>query len=959
MADSFNILDKCEDRLPVARLVDRVVFSRFVGLTIDRGGGEGAKSAVFPSDYAVPDFYRETQVGAWPPANDLLEKYRGGISLIGEFEKPSDRLSNKPLVVHEADDLDAFLANPEAKVAGGTAKLELTPENVSALIESGSTLVRLPDRSGSVLVQAPAQAGEPVAPARVPAEVIAPDLNTLLSDVNRLRAGGLTLKAHNIQALRERGETTVSANGGTPETLVRISGSFAATAAPVDTARSIGIPIGKVSNHYRPKTKANIPQYEIPTFPFMIYVPYQQDWTLEGFARGDLLNSIALAPLEEATIEIFSWDRSKESTETTDEFAWESSLEAGTTNRATRDLVNDVTRNESWKLTSAGVQIGIVEYVDIGVNAAGDVGTAMTTVTKDTVGKIVEATTKAAFKARGLRQTKVSESRELGFEDRSTRKLRNPNTGRPITYDAFEVLAAYGIETYPVADRIQLAVLVESPIKVRFDRLTIIAHEGILRRALLDPSLEPGFEAARWLAAREEYCAVVKEPHCSRPDHKHDCKCEDTPSHIVPPPGSATPVTGGIKPGILAAAAAGANAAPADREDVGRKRTLAAGDEIIKSIADISSATHRIDTAYYAGVHGAELDKIILEYRQWLFRRFGLEKLQPSFWSCCRRFEVEYPPNRTPERVEQLINETGTAWAEALGRSSLATLALGPLTIVALAVELVGELGLKTGWYSRYTMQGFDDAGLGARLQTAKTEVELWRKAMQPPVADAVVQQPPPSGHATPEVGAQAGTPEKEPDPFPDDETARHRVAERALIAHLTEHKSHYLEAIWRSIGPADRVRLIDSVAGELGPQVTPEILGFFGDQIALPFRTDNYPALASAVADARTKVEADPRTGPERIVLPTPGIELRTRVGGCDALEPFAISHRELDLAEADQRVREAKARAERAEHEAKRFAARLAAQPPQLDDPVTHSNGAVAVRIEDETPDTDTPTP
>lgn len=46
-----------------------------------------------------------------------------------------------------------------------------------------------------------------------------------------------------------------------------------------------------------------------------LYLPWKQQWWLQGYSRGQLLHSFALAPQEESVIEISSWDRRKTETE--------------------------------------------------------------------------------------------------------------------------------------------------------------------------------------------------------------------------------------------------------------------------------------------------------------------------------------------------------------------------------------------------------------------------------------------------------------------------------------------------------------------------------------------------------------------------------------------------------------------------------------------------------------------
>jgi hypothetical protein len=304
---------------------------------------------------------------------------------------------------------------------------------------------------------------------------------------------------------------------------------------------------------------------------------------------------------------------------------------------------------------------------------------------------------------------------------------------------------------------------------------------------------------------------------------------------------------------------------PHDQRVAAANRVLQAGDRVVASVTKIREATHRVASAYDAGVRGAALEEVILEYRQWLLRTFGLEWFQPGFWGACVRFESEWRANRTPERVEQLLNETAAAWAEAAGRAII-TAALWQLALPVIAVQLVFHLGLKTLWYAQYTARGFDDAGLGANLSIARTEVEAWRRALAGPSPPTATTTPTPQPVTTP---TPEGAPS--PEPFSDEQTARMRVAERSLLAHLEQNRTHYMEAI----------EALDEVAG---PSTT--------------------------------------------VVLPTAGVQIRARMDDCDAAEPFVTSHRELDLAEKQAQV-------DRAELERDRLQARLGADPPLLDDP------------------------
>lgn len=712
----------------------------------------------------------------------------------------------------------------------------------------------------------------------------------------QVRGQRIPLSAANVRQLREEGGTWLAANGEAQGAIRLISAPMSAV-----TYGSMVEPGTHITEFDRDTPALDIME-RLPDFPFVVYLSYEQQWALRGYARGELLNSIALAPQEETTIEISSWDRYRRTDDRTDESGWESSLDVSWTNRVTHDVVSDIARNEAWKLTNLGVDIPTGQGAStVGVDLGGDFGTTVNDINKSTCNTVDDLTVRGAAKYRGLRQTKVSESHEWGFEQKTTRKLRNPNVGQSITYDLFEMLAAYDVATRPIPERTRLAVLVDSPLPVRFNRWSVLAYEGVLRGALLDVTQTAGFDAARWLAAREEFCSLCNEPDCC------PAKTKEAPAAVTAQTGQGS----GATPTQAAA-----------------DRVKAAGDRVTEAIRTIRDATHHVASAYDSGLRGAALEPAILTYRQWLFRTFGLEWFQPGFWGSCLRFLTDWQAGKSPERVEQLLNETASAWIETVGRASLAIL-LARVAIPVMAVQLGAHLGWKTGWYAQYTARGFDDAGLGALLTSARTEVDAWRKTQTP-------APPQPQGEDEPQprqaAAESAGAP---PNPFPKEQVAAHRVSERALLAHLEQNRSHYLEAMWRAIGPTDRVRILESVFEKLGQDLEPEVLGFVGDRVAVPFRIANYPLAGERFARAIEALPDEAPASPQLVVLPTPGVHMQVRLGTCDAAEPYVTELREIELSERRARAALAQAEAEQAGLERDRLEARLQASPPLLDDP------------------------
>lgn len=245
-----------------------------------------------------------------------------------------------------------------------------------------------------------------------------------------------------------------------------------------------------------------------------LLVPFEQRWTLKTYERGELISAIGLTPLEEVTIEVFSWDRRKSSVEDSSSSEAERTAEAQSIDRDTRDVFSELTRNSSFTWGLKG-ELSAGGYGSIGGNVGG--GNTLNDVARRTGQTLQEATEKSTEKVKSSRQTKITEAIEEGSETRTTRKLRNANQAYPVTYNYFEVLARYSVVTDCLADEIVPVLTVPGAggrlvVDVDFVR----GNEAQLRRGLLTAALAAGFDAARLLWMRERACEeLCRECLCS------------------------------------------------------------------------------------------------------------------------------------------------------------------------------------------------------------------------------------------------------------------------------------------------------------------------------------------------------------------------------------------------------------------------------------------------------------
>ncbi len=158
-----------------------------------------------------------------------------------------------------------------------------------------------------------------------------------------------------------------------------------------------------------------------------IYMPFLQQWLLDGYTRGRIVNSFSLGPHEEQTVEIFTWAKSSSSLTSSMTFEQEQQTETSGTRHDALDVAHDVAHQAGFETSTTGkvgFTVGVAKF-DLGAQAGGR--TAMNDGEKETRQQIIEATSRSTAHVRTNRTLTVTETQESGREERVTRKLQNPN----------------------------------------------------------------------------------------------------------------------------------------------------------------------------------------------------------------------------------------------------------------------------------------------------------------------------------------------------------------------------------------------------------------------------------------------------------------------------------------------------------------------------------------------------
>ena len=800
MADTFELLvpgQTCEAPLPLNPIKDQFVITRFAPLvaSVRQPYAEASKLApsaplaavVLPRDVIDPDDAKAL-LASTPVAS--LEAIKGGVPFVEEWAALSLPEPENPAGTEvEIKKLDAFLADPKITLKRTQHAVELTPAAVGGLLTEGlaTVVVKVDEQPQLVLLKATPLPVSDESEGTVELE----DVFAFLSNpqVELIPDGRVSveLKANNVAELTQTGTTQVTVNAGGQEKELYITGAKRGTATVEDPT---------------PTLEGASVLEPLPSFELVLYLPYRQTWTLKGYSRGKLLNTISLAPQEETTIEIFSWARLKREREERLEAEIEGELEGTTSFTDSYETINEAAKDTGWTFTADGrVGVNILDVVALSGGVAGGTKENILTASRSTHETIKQSVDRAALRIRASRQTKVTETEELGSETRVTRLLRNANLCHTLNLDCFEVLATYDVTTQVIAEQVRVCVLTPNPISGQFSRQFLITHEASLRAALLSPIYAKGFDAARLLAAAESLC-----------DAKRSIHCLESPIQS-PAPGT------GSSPALDSA-----------REKVEKAaRHVKEADERLRATADVKPLLDRLELRGFAAEFkgtGAQLAEALNRYHRALYLLLFLRAPadRGSRWlSALSDFSTAN--HFSPEAAQRLLRVVAGEATDVVNAPAHLSRYLFQLQEL-IASDLFQDVNFFT---RQYLMNKIDlnDAGVYEAVSQLESHLSDYRAALAPPPTKA-------DSASKVEQSWEAQIPPE----FAPSRLAEATVNEGALLAHMAVNESHYRYAVWEATNPNDRQPFL-KVLGALLGFVTNEPLGFVGKRAASPLRAD------------------------------------------------------------------------------------------------------------------------
>ena len=244
--------------------------------------------------------------------------------------------------------------------------------------------------------------------------------------------------------------------------------------------------------------------FDTPHAHFALCATYEQVWEPVGYTRGELINTISLAPGEQLTVEVHSWDKRTVRTEEEISVESESRVTENLTQRDSKTVSQEVAKNFSSSFTGSGdIPIKMAKVVLSGT-ASYSVN-AKVTRTRD---EIRERTVQASNTLKTSRKLHIEVSREVGRERKQTHVIANTNRCHTLNCHYFEVMSSFIVRTK--LRQVDPCLLVpSSPVDITPE--WVLCHESVLRETLMSDAYLGGFDGARVLATHEAFEEVKRE----------------------------------------------------------------------------------------------------------------------------------------------------------------------------------------------------------------------------------------------------------------------------------------------------------------------------------------------------------------------------------------------------------------------------------------------------------------
>lgn len=251
------------------------------------------------------------------------------------------------------------------------------------------------------------------------------------------------------------------------------------------------------------------------TVNFGLLVTYRQAWRPKNYQVGRLVKTIPLAPGEAREYSIKRVEKKTRNEKEVENNLRIKKSESESKGTIESQIASKASNRTNWKLAAEGS--GSVGVFSASASASMD-GSAESA-SEDSKKSMREAVQKANEEDKKEHNWEVTTTLETQVESSESVKISNPNQEIPVTYLLYELQRRYGISEK--LHLVQPVVLVanEVPPPHEVDDDFLIAHDWIIRRALLDDEFTPALNYLAESSTGDEFrIAVLRHARKTRQD---------------------------------------------------------------------------------------------------------------------------------------------------------------------------------------------------------------------------------------------------------------------------------------------------------------------------------------------------------------------------------------------------------------------------------------------------------
>lgn len=223
---------------------------------------------------------------------------------------------------------------------------------------------------------------------------------------------------------------------------------------------------------------------------FGIMVTYRQTWEPGKYQVGDLVSTIPLAPKEVRRYTTRSVTKKTRAVKELEDNLQTRKTESSDTTRADGEIVKKAQEKTHFNLSASETFGGDGMSITATESGGGESSKESAQVKKE----MRESVLKSAQEYRQQHRMEVDTSESVETEATTFHEIQNPNDELAVTYLFYELE-----RTYQISERIHqltpvILVANEVPAPHEIDDAWLIAHDWILRRAILDDSFRPALD---------------------------------------------------------------------------------------------------------------------------------------------------------------------------------------------------------------------------------------------------------------------------------------------------------------------------------------------------------------------------------------------------------------------------------------------------------------------------------